>query len=491
MELAANTTENLTDLSALETLLDTTAGNDAGADGSNPKTTNEELKDVQAEKGVHHHAPTVQDHTPDGEDEKPSTIHEATLHSALDTEHDREPPIPGTAAQQTMDSGKISNNIPGHGDLEDQAESNLTTAPVNAEMEEENGGKGAPEPMSNGDGILTRLIGWRESSPEPIMESSQEKRKRTGSRPRRRRDTCSPPPSPLFRDHHRGYVPARSPYPTAHSPYYQPDPPNLTFFWASQIDVEIGSFASPWKPGMYRNVSEALGIMVDIATTALSDLEDGREPADPNSKEIRYVKFPGDILLNDLWSHLRDGGHTWPAYAMNGRGGITEPSPHEQIPFVTFPNETLPPLLLVETVAAAKYSTSGLPTDHLIRERTVEIASLDYWLSNAAATSLTLNAEVNLDNIPSILEEIWTAFWDEISDVVREKWSSEGNFQDVQRLAISMSRYIDGLFPSKAVQYFLWVAFLRATKVWQCVTVGADTSDALDLFNDDLLIYLA
>jgi hypothetical protein len=43
---------------------------------------------------------------------------------------------------------------------------------------------------------------------------------------------------------------------------------------------------------------------------------------------------------------------------------------------------------------------------------------------------------------------------------------------------------------SRGEQFFVWVAFLRAVKVMECVQEGPSTYEALGLFRNDILVYM-
>lgn len=86
-------------------------------------------------------------------------------------------------------------------------------------------------------------------------------------------------------------------YVTRHTPAYIPDPPKLTFFWACQVDVELGPWATPWSYGLFMQCSEAIEIMVEVETVGLgltttSALAQREEDAPQSEPGIEYVVFP-------------------------------------------------------------------------------------------------------------------------------------------------------------------------------------------------------
>ena len=308
-------------------------------------------------------------------------------------------------------------------------------------------------------------------------------------------------------------------YPTWSSPAHHPDPPKLTFFWASQIDIELGSWATPWKNGLFWDCTQALDMMIEICMTGIAlcnrkaVLKRSNElvlnvRADTSEVELRsagihFVSLTGDPTLQELWSYLRDGKHTWPPFAMNGHDGMLEPAPHQFIKFPAFPEEnTLPPLLLLRSVhndlnGLNPHTTSQTRAVdrhlHLARDRLLELSAIDHWLAHAGSTAAVVSSRVNLlISTPGIVEEVWTKFHGGIMDVQREdKWSREGGgFEEMQRLATKIDDWLGFELTTPAERFYVWVALLRAVKVLTCVGEGPATGNVSDLFDDDVLVYL-
>ncbi|KAL9025842.1 MAG: hypothetical protein Q9196_005401 [Gyalolechia fulgens] len=289
-------------------------------------------------------------------------------------------------------------------------------------------------------------------------------------------------------------------YCSGHDPYYQPDPPRLTFFWACQIDVELGPWASPWAESTYRETQEALEMMIEVEMAGLViTTKQARMQNQVKKYElavesgIEYVQFPDDPTLKELWSNLRDGSHTWPPYALNARGGSIDPTPHKLVQLSVFPEgEVVPPLLLLRSVQEALAQETRSADPSLMRDRNLELASIDYWLSHAATCpSIGASRSNLLLTIAGIVEEIWTTYGRDIMDIREHQWNREGGDSEIQSLARRMSAFLESHFPeSPAEQFFIWVALLRATKVMQCIRDGPCTVGAQKLFDDDILVYL-
>ncbi|PNP51334.1 hypothetical protein THARTR1_07984 [Trichoderma harzianum] len=276
------------------------------------------------------------------------------------------------------------------------------------------------------------------------------------------------------------------------------DPPLLTFYWASQIDIELGCWATPWKRALYTPCIDALGMMVDIGFAGLSHTvrlarPKANRPA-VGSNEILYAEFPGAMILGDLWLHLREGEHTWPLYATNARGGVRGLATHSLVQHSAFRNdERLPQLILLNSVQKARMSTADTnpASQDPERDRILELASIDFWLSHAAATSSISESRSNLIiNTPAIVEEIWLEFCYEIMQTREERWNPSGRDMHVRKLAKSISDFLCSFLGSPAENYFVWVAFLRAVKVMECVANGPRTFSALGIFENDMLVYL-
>ncbi|KAI4182009.1 MAG: hypothetical protein L6R41_006267 [Letrouitia leprolyta] len=193
---------------------------------------------------------------------------------------------------------------------------------------------------------------------------------------------------------------------------------------------------------------------------------------------IEYTQFPEDVMLKELWSSLRDGRHTWPPYVRNARGCFTDPTPHRFMQLSMFPEgEVVPPLLLLRSVKEALTEEARPAYPSLMRDRTLELASIDYWLSHAATCpSIGTSRSYLLITVPGIVEEIWDTYGDDISHIREYIWNCDGGDSEIQSLARRMSAFLEGLFPeSPAEQFFVWVALLRATKVMQCIRDGPGT----------------
>ncbi|KAL6800045.1 hypothetical protein J3E68DRAFT_397265 [Trichoderma sp. SZMC 28012] len=273
------------------------------------------------------------------------------------------------------------------------------------------------------------------------------------------------------------------------------DPPLLTFYWASQIDIELGCWATPWERGLFSSCIDALGMMADVGFAGLSETARLAKPkANRDSNEILYAEFPGAMILEDLWLHLREDKHTWPPYATNARGGVRGLATHSHVQHSAFrDDERLPQLTLLSSVHKARMSTAKTNTasQNLERDRILELASIDFWLSHAAATNSISEGKSNLIiNTPAIVEEIWLEFCDEIMQTREERWNPSGGDMHVRKLANSISDFLCDFLGSPAENYFVWVAFLRAVKVMECVANGPRTFSALDMFENDILVYL-
>lgn len=177
---------------------------------------------------------------------------------------------------------------------------------------------------------------------------------------------------------------------------------------------------------------------------------------------------------------------------MNGKGGILEPDSHRVIEFAAFPtDELLPPLSLLRSIKNFQHEHDKSPPLSLSRSRTIELASLDWWLSHAGATHSILTSKDNLlVNTPAIVEEMFQRFQDEFFDAVQAQWSPDGGQPQVNRLANMIHDWLHTTFEEPADRYFLLVAFLRAIKVMQCIKQGSDTRTAYALFKEDVLVYI-
>ncbi|KAK0383139.1 hypothetical protein NLU13_9052 [Sarocladium strictum] len=298
---------------------------------------------------------------------------------------------------------------------------------------------------------------------------------------------------------------------------YTPAPPVLSFFWASQIDVELGPWATPWSHGLHAAARSALPMLVQVALAGLSltlgqtkqassGRGDGMSPP-LGGQQVVYGQLPdhGVLGLDDLWTRLRGGGRTWPPYAINARGGVTDVDTTLLVPFPLFGEDVhLPPLTLSQALreeaslsAAMSYSSRKRMrkgSGDLSRARTLEVASIDLWLSRAAMTRAIREGGVggmNMTSIaPALVEELWLDFANRIVRTYHDRWSRDGGDSAVRQLAVDMTEEMALTVSTPCERCFVWVAFLRAVKVMQCIDEGPRTQGALGIFREDIPVYL-
>lgn len=163
-------------------------------------------------------------------------------------------------------------------------------------------------------------------------------------------------------------------YASGGTPSFNPDPPQLTFYWASQIDIQLGCWATPWQGGMFSGCIDALDMMVDMGLAGLSETARLTQPKvnwpAVDSHEIIYAEFPHAVILRDLWVYLREGQHTWPPYAINARGGVRGLATHLLVQHSAFrDDERLPQLTFLNSVHKAGMSTAETSTAPQVLER--------------------------------------------------------------------------------------------------------------------------
>lgn len=292
--------------------------------------------------------------------------------------------------------------------------------------------------------------------------------------------------------------------------YVKPGPPVLSFFWASQIDVELGCWATPWAAGLFSECKKSLGMMVDLALAGLShalrETGDGdgagRAPP-PLAGKVAYVEFPdgGVHGLDDLWRRLRAGEHTWPPHAINARGGVADPGPPGVLAdFSAFGQGVkLPPLALLASVRDARRTTAGEHgRQNLARDRILELASIDLWLSRAVAAAEAAAATGYISNLlvdkaPALVEELWLCFGNAIMETRRKRWSRDGGDWSVRELAEKMDKELASARMASlraSERCIVWIAFMRAVKVMECIREGSNTVEALGTFKNESLVYL-
>ncbi len=272
----------------------------------------------------------------------------------------------------------------------------------------------------------------------------------------------------------------------------------LSFFWASQIDIQYGFWATPWQQYYLEFCLEALQTMTEVVFAGLahtvSFTESKISVSERMSHEILFCKVREEVILADLMIRPRGGGHTWPLYAINARGGTLDPEPHLLIEFSSFvqKSERLLPVLLLQSVRDPQSGMHdrSLRPEIIGRDCTIELASIDHWLSRAAQTRSISQGRLNLlVSTPRIIEDIWNHFTYHFMWLRHSEHEREGGNHHIRDLAILISDWLFGTPHSDVEHYFIWIALLRTIKVVQCIKGGPDTKDACDFFEDDVLVY--
>ncbi|KAL8940507.1 MAG: hypothetical protein Q9216_002794 [Gyalolechia sp. 2 TL-2023] len=230
-----------------------------------------------------------------------------------------------------------------------------------------------------------------------------------------------------------------------------------------------------------------------VLTTKQAQIQDQEKDESVIQSGVKCVQFPDDVTLKELWSRLRDGSHTWSPYALNARGGLIDPTPHRLMQLSVFPEgQVVPPLLLLRSVQEALTQETACADSRLMRDRNLELASIDYWLSHAATCpSIAASSSNLLLTIPGIVGEVWGTYGSDIMHIRGHKWTRDGGDSEIQSLARRLSASLESIFPkSPAEQFFISVALLRATKVMQCIRYGTSTLWVQNIFDDDILVYL-
>jgi hypothetical protein len=270
----------------------------------------------------------------------------------------------------------------------------------------------------------------------------------------------------------------------------------MTFYWASQLDVEHGYWATPWPDLYYDGCRESLATMIEVAFAGLRRCIELQDPHLSSSTqlnhEFRHTKLRDEIVLADLWNKLRKGGHTWPPYAINARGGTLDPHPHQIIKFAVFEHEDdfLPPIFMLRPIREACETEREGFAHTISQDETIEIAYLDYWLSWAAKTASIASGSLNvLKYAPAIVEDMYNLFMMHGRDI-RYSQREEGD-EKIRSVAFSISRSLSEVQHTLAEEYFIWVAFLRTVKVVRRIVQGTDTDHVQKILQEDTLVYLA
>ncbi|KAI9686069.1 MAG: hypothetical protein M1822_004052 [Bathelium mastoideum] len=181
------------------------------------------------------------------------------------------------------------------------------------------------------------------------------------------------------------------------------------------------------------------------------------------------------------------GNSTYPAYALNARGGVIAEGTYVGVRIPAF--ETVIPAL--ELLYSYSWQVDPYPRDpmHFCEEQNVELMRLDSWLSYVGRTPEISGGRNQLwKYTPALIFLLLEEFELDFQDI--DLSVGQGGLQDIQGLAANLMDFLANEELSDAEQLYILVALLRTAKVCQCIRAGPGTKDAEDILFKDVQVHL-
>lgn len=257
----------------------------------------------------------------------------------------------------------------------------------------------------------------------------------------------------------------------------------VDMFWLCQMDIFYGYWATPWQnPSSVPLQSTLVGAVTVTLEALLGFLDD---------KSLIYTDFHPRTWesLHDTTSWLSNRRCTYPAYAINARGGVVAGGVSwlgVRIP--AFKATVIPALELLHSY---DWQVAPEVRDQIRHndEFNVELMRLDSWLSYVGRTNEIADGPNKLlRQTPALISLLIAEF--ELDFQNMDLSASEGGLQDIQGLSANIMDFLTDEGLTEAEQLYVLVALLRAVKVGQSILAGANTDPLLDILLKDVQAHL-
>ena len=257
----------------------------------------------------------------------------------------------------------------------------------------------------------------------------------------------------------------------------------VDMFWMCQLDIFRGYWATPWQHVDDVPMQAAdVGAVTVILETLLGFLDD-KSLIYTGSCTRSYLSFQNTAR----W--LFDGNSTYPAYAVNARGGVVAKGVYHGVRIPAFGPTTVVPAL--ELLHSYEWQVDPEVRDQARygEEQNVELMRLDSWLSYVGRTDeIGQGPNRLLKQTPALVSALIDRFEDDFQNT--DLSASAGGLQDIQGLAANVMDFLTDEELTEAEQLYVLIALLRAVKVGQSVLAGADTYDLHDVLVKDVQVHL-
>ncbi len=255
----------------------------------------------------------------------------------------------------------------------------------------------------------------------------------------------------------------------------------VDLFWISQMNIFQGFWATPWAANDSMPLQSALVGAVTVILEALLGFLDQTSLiyTDQNYSSLSSCRQT---------THFMFGGFaTYPAYALNGRGGVIASGTYTGVRIPAF--QTIIPA--VELLYSYDWQVDARLRDpvRFCEEQNVELMRLDSWLSYVGRTREILDGRHKLlKQTPALVAEIFEDFILDFQNI--DLSANEGGLQDIQSLVANVMDFLADEELSDAEQLYVLVALLRTVKACQCILAGPSTAQMRDILLMDVQVHL-
>ncbi|PQE32230.1 modin protein [Rutstroemia sp. NJR-2017a WRK4] len=254
-------------------------------------------------------------------------------------------------------------------------------------------------------------------------------------------------------------------------------------FWMCQMDIFYGYWATSWHNFPDVPSTTALVGATTVILEALLGFLDGKSLVYTNSNPGTGQSFS----YTEDW--LRSDNVTYPAYAVNGRGGVIAGGVSwlgVRIP--AFKNTIIPQLELLHSY---EWQVSRKVHDQIYdcEKLNTELMRLDSWLSYVGRTNeIGDGPNKLLKNAPAVADLLMEEFELDFQNI--DLSASEGGLPDIQAVAALVMDFLTNENLTEAEQLYMLIVLLRAVKVGQSILAGANTWGLYHILVNDIQAHL-
>jgi hypothetical protein len=255
----------------------------------------------------------------------------------------------------------------------------------------------------------------------------------------------------------------------------------VDLFWLCQMNIFQGFWATPWHDNESMPLQSALVGAVTVILEALLGFLDETSLIYTNDRPLSFLSFQNTAE----W--MFRGSTTYPAYALNARGGVIAEGIYPGVRIPAF--RTVIPA--VELLYSYEWQVSPDLRDpvRFCEEQNVELMRLDTWLSYVGRTQeISAGRNKLLKQTAALIVLVVGEFEIDFQNI--DLSASEGGLQDIQGLAANVMDFLADEELSDAEQLYILIALLRTVKVCQCVLAGPKTREMRDILLQDVQAHL-